>query len=136
MRMGGVIALAVALQATLPMTTIARGPNSLIQEARQVVVQNDNEWRALWREHAGAAPTPQVDFARFTVIALFTGTRATAGYSVDITAATTRDGNTTVDYVERQPPADAITAQVITSPFHIVRIAKTSGRVEFRRANP
>jgi hypothetical protein len=134
--MGSVMALLLALQATLPMTTIARGANSQIMDARQAVVQNENEWRALWRDHAGDAPAPPaVDFTRFTVVGLFAGSRPSAGYSVEITSVTTRNGETILEYVERQPAADAITAQVITSPFHIVRIAKTAGPVVLRRAS-
>ena len=108
--MGGVIALLLALQATLPMTTIARGANSQIMDARQAVIQDDNDWRALWRDHAGGAPAPAVDFTRFTVIGLFVGSRSSAGYSVEIRSVTTRNGETIVEYVERQPAADAITA--------------------------
>jgi hypothetical protein len=134
--MGSVIALVLALQAALPMTTIARGANSQIMDARQPVVQNENEWRALWREHAGdASAPPAVDFTRFTVVGLFVGSRSSAGYSVEITSAAARNGETILEYVERQPAADAITAQVITSPFHIVRIAKTAGPVVLRRAS-
>ena len=133
--MGGVIALLLALQAALPMTTIARGANSQIMDARQAVVQNDNEWRALWGQHArDASAPPAVDFARFTVVGLFVGSRSSAGYSVEITSAAPRNGETILEYVERQPAPDAITAQVITAPFHIVRIPKTTGRVVLRRA--
>ena len=127
MSMRGVIALVLALQATVPMTTITRGANSHIADPRQVVVQTDDEWRALWRQHAGDAPAPQpVDLSRFTVVGVFVGTRSTAGYSVEITSATTQNGETVVEYVERRPAADAITAQVITSPFHIVHVSEAS----------
>jgi hypothetical protein len=38
-----------------------------------------------------------------------------------------------VEYREQRPPRDALTAQVLTSPFHIVRLVRASGSIEFRR---
>jgi hypothetical protein len=131
--MAAVSALLLLLQISVPVTTILRGANSQISEPRQVVVRSAGEWQALWREHS-AQPAPAVDFSRFMIAALFVGSRPTAGFSVEITSVTTTNSDTILDYVERQPPSDAITAQVITSPFHIVRIPISPGRVVFRRA--
>jgi hypothetical protein len=136
--MAPVSALLLLLQISVPIVTVVRGATSQIMEPRQVVVRTAAEWQSLWREHS-EQPLPAgetVDFTRFMIAGLFAGSRPTAGYSVEITSVTARDGEIILDYVERQPPSDAITAQVITSPFHIVRIPISPGRVVFRRATP
>ena len=115
------------------LVTVAQGPMSNIEEPRQVVVRAAAEWQALWKEHDAQSAVPSVDFAQSIVVAVFLGTRPSAGFAVEITAVKGDSSRAVVEYRERRPARDAITAQVITSPFHIVRLARGSGTIEFRR---
>jgi protease stability complex PrcB-like protein len=116
--------------------TLAHGPQSGITAPRQVVVTSEADWEKLWAEHAAGRGRPAVDFNREIVAAIFMGGRPTAGYDIDVTAVR-RDGDgTIVEYRERTPPPDAITAQVLTSPFVIVALPKPDGPVRFERASP
>jgi hypothetical protein len=63
------------------------------------------------------------------VIAVFLGTRPTAGFSVTITAIAQDSGKVVVEYVERKPRPDMMVAQVLTAPFHIVKVPKDIGGV-------
>ena len=115
-------------------TTIAQGATSQIEEPRTVAVRTAAEWEKLWREHGGDTKVPDVDFTRSTVLAVFLGTRPTAGYSVEITGIATSDAELVVSWRERAPAPDALTAQMLTSPFAIVTTAAHSGPVRFARA--
>jgi PrcB C-terminal len=126
------IVLALA-QAVVPFTTVAQGAMSNIEEPRQAVVRTAAEWQALWKQHAADFGTPPVDFTQSMVAAVFLGSRSTAGFTAEITAVKTEGARTVVEYRERQPARDEFVAQVLTSPFHIVRIARTAGSIEFRR---
>jgi protease stability complex PrcB-like protein len=53
---------------------------------------------------------------------------------VEITGASEQNGVLVVQYRETRPAGDAITAQVITSPFAIVALPKFAGDVRFERA--
>ncbi len=81
--------------------------------------------------HAGQLPPPPVvavDFDHAVVAAAFLGRRPSAGYGIHLTGAV-RDGDRLVVTVERQaPPAGAITAQVITSPYCLVRLTRGNWR--------
>jgi hypothetical protein len=123
----------VMLQAAGPMRTIARGDQSGVDTERQVVVRTAAEWTALWRQHAPDQQPPAVDFAKEMIVAVFLGSRSTAGYSVEILGVDPGQGSLTVRYRQRAPAPDAITAQIITSPFQIVAIPKSSGDVRFQR---
>ena len=95
------------------------------------VVRTAAEWQALWKQHDGTVRRPP------SISRSHCGRRVprfapTAGFAAEITAVKT-EGTRTVEYLERQPPRDEFVAQVLTSPFHIVRIARTAGSVEFRR---
>jgi hypothetical protein len=128
------LAILVALQAALALTTIAQGSSSQLMDARQVVARTNAEWQALWREHSPApAPAVDIDFGESMVIGVFLGLRRTAGYSVTITSATRRGNSIVVEYVEREPDGGQATAQVLTSPFHLAVIPRTTNAVEFRK---
>lgn len=111
--------------------TIARGTLSGIERPRQVVVRNDEEWRALWKAHAPEHQPPSVDFRARTVIAVFLGSRNTAGYGVEVVSVQREDGRTTVHVREHRPGPDLVLAQIITTPFHIVSVARLDGPVVF-----
>jgi len=129
----GMVGIAVALQTILGMTTVARGIHSEVMEPREVVVRSVEDWRALWKQHS-TQPPPPVDFSRVIVVAVFLGQRPTAGFEVEITAVKAQGGRATVEYVERRPARDALTAQVLTFPFHIVAVPRDVGpAVEFRK---
>jgi hypothetical protein len=114
--------------------TIEKGDQSNIDQPRQVVVRNDAEWRKLWQQHAPDRPLPAVDFSKESVVAIFMGSRPTAGYSVTILSTTEGGGALIVRYRETRPAPGAITAQILTFPYHIVAIPKsTAPNVKFEK---
>lgn len=128
-----VASTAMGQTSPVELVTVAQGPMSNIEESRQVVVRTAAEWQALWKEHDAQSEAPSIDFAQSIVVAVFLGTRPSAGFAVEITAVKGDSSRAVVEYRERRPARDAITAQVITSPFHIVRVARGPGTIEFRR---
>jgi hypothetical protein len=113
---------------------VAREMMSQVDEPKQVVARTPAEWAALWRQHAGAAPAPKVDFGTRTAVAVFLGSRPSAGYAVDITGTREAGGVLTVEWQERKPDRDAIAAQVLTSPMVIATIPKFAGEIRFVKA--
>jgi hypothetical protein len=111
--------------------TLARGTLSGIERPRQLAVQNAADWRALWKEHAPGQQLPSVDFATRTILAVFLGSRMTAGYAVEITAVDRRESEAIIHFRESRPGRDQILAQVITTPFHIVSVPRIQGSIAF-----
>ena len=114
-------------------TTIRQGGNSHIKEARTEVVRTSAEWTALWKQHAGEARPPAVDFSTAIVIGVFAGSRQTAGYTVEITRIEKQGDSLVVTYAEKGPGRDDMVAQMLTSPFHFVRTGAHAGPVKFQR---
>ena len=105
--------------------TIAKGDQSHIDAARQVLVRTPAEWAALWQQHAPDHPLPRVDFTREMVVGVFMGSRPNAGFSTAIVSTTaTPSGTLLVRYTEKIPAPGSITAQILTFPFHLVAIPK------------
>ena len=104
--------------------TIAKGDQSNIDDAKQVLVRTEAEWTKLWQQHAADRPRPHVDFSKEMVVGLFMGSRPSAGFSTAVISATAGNGALMVRYSETMPSARGVTAQVLTFPFHLVAIPK------------
>jgi hypothetical protein len=121
------------MQTDLP-RTIAKGDQSQIESPTQVLARTEAEWAALWRRHAGDGERPRVDFTREMVIGVFMGSRPNAGFSTNIVTSMEVKGVLIVRYRETIPSRDAITAQILTFPYHLVAIAKaTVTEVKFEK---
>ncbi len=129
------VVFAAFLQAApAPIETVARSSDSGIDTARQVAVRSADEWAALWREHAGDTPAPRVDFTTRTVLAVFLGTRPSAGYAVEIVATRAEGAGLVVEWREKTPERGMVTAQILTSPAHLVSVPKVAGPIRFEKA--
>jgi hypothetical protein len=122
--------------ATTTVRTIDKGTQSNVDSAKQAAAHTPQEFAALWRAHNYDKPAPKVDFAKEMVVAVFMGSRPTAGFSVEILSAAERGGQLVVTYRERMPSEGAMTAQILTAPYHIAAISKTDKPVSFERAKP
>ena len=74
-----------------------------------------------------------MDFSAATVVGLFLGSRRTAGFEVEVTALKKEGDVLVVEYVERTPRPGSFVAQIITTPFHFVSVARNEGEVQFRK---
>ncbi|MBK9518574.1 MAG: protease complex subunit PrcB family protein [Anaeromyxobacter sp.] len=74
----------------------------------------------------GGAPAPAVDFEAAAVLLVSAGQRPTAGHAVELAApkAPVKGGVALVQVALRAPPADAMTAQVVTSPCLVVSLPR------------
>jgi hypothetical protein len=115
------------------MKTIEKGTDSAVESAGQFTARTQAEWTKLWKSHAWDRPLPKVDFAREMVVGVFMGSRPTAGFAVEIVRTRVQQGTLIVEYRETPPPADAMTAQILTAPYHLAAIPKFAGPVKFEK---
>jgi hypothetical protein len=115
--------------------TVAQGGASGLRQPLRTVVRTPSQWAALWKEHGRTAepppPRPPVDFRRDAVIVVALGPRPTAGWGVEITRIDRLPTETVVHVRQRRPAPDALTAQVLTQPYHFVRVPRPRGAVRF-----
>lgn len=99
----------------------------------KLIIKDEKEWNEIWVQHVGSSkPLPSIDFNSEMVIALFMGQQATAGFEIEIVNITKTDSQMTVHFKENKPAIDALVAQVITSPAHLVKVKKFEGHVVFK----
>jgi PrcB C-terminal len=133
MLLGLFLAFAVQTGPSKMVETIVTDMMSQIEDPMQAAARTPAEWAALWRKHAGDAAPPKVDFGSRTVVAVFLGTRASAGYAVEIVGTRDEKGVTVVEWRERRPERDQVSAQVLTSPAHIATIPRVAGEIRFEK---
>jgi len=129
------LVMMLAMQAP-SIRTIVTDVMSQVESPKQVVARTPAEWTTLWREHAGGTAVPQVDFGSRMVVAVFLGTRNSAGYLVQITGTRQDNGALVVQWREQRPERDQVSAQVNTSPAHLATIPMFAGEVRFEKVGP
>ncbi len=119
-----------------PPRTIEKGDHSNVDDAKQVLIRTEAEWTRLWLEHASERKRPAIDFSKEMVVGVFMGSRPTAGFTTTIVSTTVGNGVLIVRYTEKVPAARAVTAQMLTFPFHLVAISHaTVTDVKFEKAD-
>lgn len=133
-----ILALLLSLATQAPDSSavqiVARDMMSQIDQPRQAVARTPAEWSALWKQHSGEAAAAKVDLGARTIVAVFLGTRLSAGFAVDITGTRETGGVLTVLWSERRPSRDEVTAQILTSPMAIASIPRFAGEIRFEKA--
>jgi hypothetical protein len=130
------LAIAALLQMfTPPLRIIDAGAMSRIEEARLMTIHDQATWSALWRTHAPDKALPAVDWSKEMVAAVFVGARMTAGYRVEIVGYREEGGRVVAGYREIVPARDAISAQVLTSPYAIAALPRRDGDVVFEKVD-
>ena len=122
-----------AAAAPVTMKSVDKGSMSAIDAQRQVIARAPDEFATLWKSHANDRKMPDVDFSSNMVVGIFLGTRPTGGYGAEIVSAQPEGGTLIVKYKETRPGRGSMTAQVLTSPFHLVAIPKFDGPVRFEK---
>ena len=131
-----VLVSAMQAAAPSPVQVISREMMSMVDEPKQAVARSASEWATMWRQHAGEKPMPSVDFKSRMVVAIFLGSRGSAGYSAEVTRTRPVNGTLIVQWQERRPQRGEVSAQVMTSPAVIVTIPKFDGEIKFEKVEP
>jgi len=138
------IAVQYGLETELTVRSSAQPPKILLQGAYAAYTANtsaaylasdqgqlDSIWRTATRNQLPAPNPPSVSFGQNRVAAFFWGQKNTGGYSVQFVRAETSGSTVRATLNLISPAPGAITTQALTSPFIILQISGTPGRVEF-----
>ena len=119
----------------LPMEIILDGTYSAIEEKREVLLNNNDDYQKLMTEvykNLDQMPRiPVVDFNKNSVIAVFIGNRSNGGFMVSIDSIT-EGKNLTVNITETTPGSNCMVTDAITRPFSLVKIPKTDSKPVFK----
>lgn len=121
---------------TLPFSTVDQGVFSEIRERAQRVIGGAEEWKVLWASRSSAIPSPPppppINFSREMVIAVSMGEQRTGGHSIEIQKIEEGRYGLEVLVSEAFPPPGALVTQVLTQPYHIIKVERRELPVRFR----
>jgi hypothetical protein len=79
---------------------------------------------------------PKIDFTKSMAIALFLGQKPSGGYGVAIESVRVVNGDIQVAVRRMSPPPGAPVTMALTSPYHVVVVARHDGQVKLLDAKP
>lgn len=111
----------------VPIVQEYKGQQAAFPDQQFLVVRNTATWQALWSPRQA----PDVDFTKYSVLGATLGQKPTAGYEVSI-GDVRATGTEIIAYVDTlEPEPNAVTAQVVSYPYHFVVVPSISQPVTF-----
>lgn len=126
-----------SVQTIVPFSVIAQGDPSPSQTENisksNFVVKNTESWNAFLSKmnsyETSKFTETNVDFTKYQIIVVFDQVYGNGGHSIDITKIT--ENNNSI-FVQVEKLLTGNIATVVTQPYHIVKIAKSSKKVVFK----
>lgn len=125
--------VAKAVLPSQPIEPVESGEKSGIRLFQAVVLQNEADLNLLWSRHKPGHPAPDIDFSKYTVLAIFDGQKNRIGDKVEITSVRKTESGANVTYRVTSIAAVKPTALVTAQPYQIVKTAKVNGSIAFAR---
>lgn len=112
--------------------TINKGSYSEVDENKNIFINNISAWARLWTE---MFPTQMIasaiDFEENMLIGVFYGKKNNGGYSIEIKNVTEKENEIIISVLKTTPGKKCYVTQAITSPYHIIEIAKSEKNIIF-----
>ena len=103
------------------------GQHSGVKETMAVAVQDAQKWAEIWHQHDAAAPIPEVDFSRESVVVVFLGEKRSAGVKVQVVVQKDPlDANRLNVFYREIVTRNGFAAAVICEPFAIVKVPRAA----------
>ena len=130
---------AIEQGSNVPFKTIAKGYFCKYHGEDNYVIRDPESFKEIL-EKAGLVVNDKIDFEREMVIAVFYGWKPTAGYDITIKSihtsgdltALTNENVMVVTVVKKKPGENCYLPQLITAPYHIVKLPRFDGEVVFK----
>jgi hypothetical protein len=111
-----------------------RFQSGIVSRSR-VVIDNVDDWFTVWGKLAANQPVlsnpPDIDFNKYMVVLVGSGSKPTSGYCIDIHAVSGSSDAIGIWVTETQPAATLAVSQVLTQPTALRLIPRTTGAIFF-----
>lgn len=108
---------------------------SLIEDRRRLLIDDEAEWTDFWSEFNGAIqpmpPLPEVDFSTHLIIAATMGQQSSGGFAIEVAEVYEEDGTLYPIIVEVSPGPSCVVPDVISAPAVAVRVERAGTEASF-----
>jgi len=98
----------------------------VVAEPTVLVFNNQQDWEAFWQKQENGDTAPQGDFSREMFLAVVDSTQPNGGYGITINTIEEKNGQLFVQGVRTKPGDNCITTMMMSQPYAIVNLAKSS----------
>jgi hypothetical protein len=129
------VALVALPQQSVTFRTVVKGDGLSSSIPRQsVTIRGERRWNKLWDTLNESGEAPEIDFSRYMLIAVTQGRQPSGGHAIRVRRITREQGIWVVSVVETEPSLGCPSSGVITSPYHVVRVPRSTRKVSFERS--
>lgn len=125
----------VAIENEIQFETIEKRISPNTNEKGNYIIKNVSEWAFLWNKiYFGAIikpELPEINFDKYTVIAVFNGVEKSGGYDIEITKVGEKNNNIYIFVKKILPGSGCITSQSFANPYHIIGLVKSDKEVQY-----
>jgi lysyl-tRNA synthetase class I len=122
-------------QEIIPFETLAQDFYGGMADSNHLVIKDTeslvNIYELINKGRIPALDIPTINFNKETVIALFLGEKNSGGYSIAVEKIMSINGKVTVTYKITTPKPGNMVSSVMTQPFCIVKMPKSSNEIVF-----
>jgi hypothetical protein len=133
------LALAPAAPAQRPdagvtFRTVAKGEGSAssVRAREAFAIRSEARWRKLWTR-LNEGQRPRIDFSRYMLIAVTQGRQSSGGHAIEVARIERTGRSWHVTVLETAPASDCVVTTQLTSPFHVVRVRRSTASVTIER---
>jgi len=113
---------------TVPFSTVQRRQYSNHAEAKEYVFKDQQAWETHYKQHHGDT-APVIDFSKEMVLGTYLGTKPNPAYRVEVKEVRKLPDSLDVLVEYHGPEPGKMYPQVITHPYHLVKLEKTEKQV-------
>ncbi|MFA6091938.1 MAG: protease complex subunit PrcB family protein [Elusimicrobiota bacterium] len=106
------------IQGAVMENTRWQGQSCTVNEATHFLIENEDNWRKLWRDYM-KADAPNVDFSGRVAACVFLGLLPTGGHGVEFLPPQTEEKAEVLRFRVLRPKPDSMTTQAFTTPYAI-----------------
>lgn len=121
-------------EAEVVFDTIDKGTQSGYNKRASVLIKDQQKWEEIWNLHTSnldqVPRIPEIDFKTEMAIAVFRGEFPSSGYSTEVASVVNKNGRLLV-IVNETDDINGMVLDVITYPFHIIKLKRSDSSVEF-----
>jgi protease stability complex PrcB-like protein len=125
------------LQNTIAFEILAQDFYGGMVDSKFMVINDETSLNDIYnrisKDRTPKLDTPKINFNRETVIALFLGEKNSGGYSITVEQIMNLNDKVNVVYRITSPKAGEMVTSVMTQPYCIIKIPKTSKEIVFRK---
>lgn len=113
------------IESSLPFTVLAQGAHAKVDTRVNYLITSEEGLVELWKLLDVDTSMPTVDFSSRSVIAVFSGERATGGHLIAVSKI--EDGSSRAVTVTRTIPGEScMTTEALSTPYQIVDVPVTT----------